>query len=52
MFCTRGCITGSYAEFGVYSSNSVFPLPNSLSFNQGAAIGVPYFSAYRALFQK
>ena len=28
----------------------VFPLPKSLSFEQGAAVGVPYGTAHRALF--
>ena len=30
----------------------VHPLPSSLSFNQGAALPVPYLTAYRALFHR
>ncbi|KAM8931033.1 quinone oxidoreductase-like [Pelodytes ibericus] len=44
--------TGGYAEYAVASVDAVYPLPNQLSFKQGAAISVPYFTAYRALFQK
>ncbi|XP_072275581.1 quinone oxidoreductase-like [Pyxicephalus adspersus] len=49
---TRSTITGGYAEFTLASEYAVFPLPENLSFKQGAAISVPYFTAYRALFQK
>ncbi|KAJ8270897.1 hypothetical protein GJAV_G00120500 [Gymnothorax javanicus] len=44
--------TGGYAEYTVAAEDSVYLLPDPLSFNQGAAIGIPYFTAYRALFQK
>jgi NADPH2:quinone reductase len=30
----------------------VYPLPPALTFAQGAALGIPYATAYRALFQK
>ena len=40
------------AEYAVVSSQSVFPLPSELSFAQGAALPVPYLTAYRALFLK
>jgi NADPH2:quinone reductase len=30
----------------------VHPLPNDVSYAQGAALGVPYATAYRALFQR
>lgn len=49
---TAGTKTGTYAEYCVASSNSVFHLPSSLSFEQGSALGVPYFTAYRALVIK
>uniref|UniRef100_A0A915IZX5 Enoyl reductase (ER) domain-containing protein n=1 Tax=Romanomermis culicivorax TaxID=13658 RepID=A0A915IZX5_ROMCU len=43
---------GSYAQFTLTDEQSCWPLPERLSFEQGAAIGVPYFTAFRALFQK
>jgi len=43
---------GSYAELIAVPETSCFHLSAHLSFKQGAAIGVPYFTAYRALFQK
>ena len=46
------CAVGSYAEYTVAESKDVFPLNSRLSFSQGAAIGVPYFTAYRALVLK
>lgn len=44
--------TGAYAEFTVSPVTSVHPLPEVLSFSQGAALGVPYLTAYRALFRQ
>jgi NADPH2:quinone reductase len=44
--------SGSYAEFMVCAAAAVWPLPDHLSFGQGAAVGVPYLTAYRALFQR
>uniref|UniRef100_V9KZP4 Quinone oxidoreductase-like protein n=1 Tax=Callorhinchus milii TaxID=7868 RepID=V9KZP4_CALMI len=49
---TSGTITGGYAEYTVASDDSVYPLPDTLNYKQGAAIGIPYFTAYRALFHK
>ncbi|XP_030063581.1 zeta-crystallin [Microcaecilia unicolor] len=49
---TIGTITGGYAEYTTASVDTVYPLPDKLSFKQGAAIGIPYFTAYRALFNK
>ena len=46
------CITGSYAEAGLFEETQVFPLPEKITFPQGACIGIPYGTAYRALFQK
>ncbi|NXG79018.1 QOR oxidoreductase, partial [Baryphthengus martii] len=45
-------ISGGYAEYAVAAANRVFPLSDKLNFKQGAAVGIPYFTAYRALFQK
>ncbi|XGW20539.1 hypothetical protein V3C99_003939 [Haemonchus contortus] len=41
-------VTGSAAEYCL--ADRVFPLPPGLSFQEGACIGIPYFTAYRALF--
>jgi len=42
--------TGAYAEKVVCRTSQVHPLAATLSFAQGAAIGVPYATAHRALF--
>ncbi|XP_015668694.1 quinone oxidoreductase isoform X2 [Protobothrops mucrosquamatus] len=49
---TLGTISGGYAEYTVASTDTIFPLSDKLDFKQGAAIGIPYFTAFRALFQK
>lgn len=46
------CVTGSYAEAALFEEAQVFPLPENLTFAQGACIGIPYGTAYRGLFQK
>jgi len=46
-----GSRTGSYAQLAVCSDAQVHALPEPVSFAQGAALGVPYVTAYRALFQ-
>jgi NADPH:quinone reductase len=43
---------GTYAERAVCTPGHLHRLPARVSFPQGAAIGVPYCTAYRALFQK
>lgn len=43
---------GAYAEMAVCDLAHVYSLPDSVSFEQGAAVGVPYGTAYRALFQR
>ena len=47
-----GTITGAYAEQALCQVSDVHPLPKQLSFSQGAAINVPYATAYRALFRR
>jgi len=42
--------TGAYAEKALCDESTVQPLPESVSFEQGAAMGVPYGTAYRGLF--
>ena len=46
------CLTGTYAEKVLCTEAQTHPLPEKISFSQGAALGVPYGAAYRALFQK
>jgi len=47
-----GTMSGAYAEQALCEESDVHPLPKQLSFSQGAAINVPYATAYRALFQR
>jgi len=49
---TNGTITGAYAELALCEESRVHPLAAKTSFAQGAALGVPYGTAYRALFQR
>lgn len=44
--------SGSYAEQVLCREFDTHPLPDGISFSQGAAIGVPYGAAYRSLFQR
>lgn len=44
--------SGTFAEFTTCDVSQVFPLPDRISFTQGAAIGVPAATAYRALWQR
>uniref|UniRef100_A0A8C8ZVS6 Quinone oxidoreductase n=1 Tax=Prolemur simus TaxID=1328070 RepID=A0A8C8ZVS6_PROSS len=46
---TTATISGGYAEYALAADHTVYKLPEKLDFKQGAAIGIPYFSAYRAL---
>jgi NADPH2:quinone reductase len=45
-----GSVSGAYAQLILCNESQVHPLPASTSFEQGAALGVPYATAYRALF--
>lgn len=47
-----GTVSGAYAQLAVCSADQVYPLPENLSFAQGAGLHVPYATAYRALFQR
>ncbi|XP_078686072.1 zeta-crystallin-like isoform X3 [Branchiostoma floridae x Branchiostoma belcheri] len=49
---TSRCVTGAYAEYTVAEEDSTFRLADRLSFQQGAAMGTPYLTAYRALFHR
>jgi NADPH:quinone reductase len=47
-----GTLSGAYAEFCLCSPNQVHPLPANATFAQGAAMNVPYATAYQALFNR
>jgi NADPH:quinone reductase len=49
---TSGSLSGTYAEQTLCTEAQVHPLPADVSFEQGAALGVGYSTAYRALFQR
>jgi len=49
---TAGSISGTYAEFALCKTEQVHRLPTNVSFAQGAAMGTPYATAYRGLFQR
>ena len=49
---TQGRPHGAYAEFAVCDETKVFPLPAHTGFAEGAALGVPYATAYQALFNR
>lgn len=44
--------TGAYAELVACDATHAFPLPAALSFEEGAGLGVPYFTAQIALFDR
>ena len=48
---TADIARGTYAQQALCNLNQVFPLPESLSFGQGAAVNVAYVTAYHALIQ-
>jgi NADPH2:quinone reductase len=47
-----GSLSGTYAEYALCREEDVRALPDHLSYAQGAALGVPYLTAYRALLQR
>jgi len=47
-----GSLSGTYAERALCNEGQVHRLPDNVSFEQGAAMGVPYGTAYRGLFQR
>lgn len=49
---TSGGTTGTYAQQAAIGATGVHPLPDRVSFAQGAALGVPYVTAWRALMEK
>lgn len=49
---TSDTLTGSYAQFALCEAKDVHRLPASVTYQQGAAINIPYATAYRALFHR
>lgn len=49
---TAGSISGTYAEYALCNATHVHPLPANVPFAQGAAVGTPFATAYRGLFQR
>jgi NADPH2:quinone reductase len=49
---TSDTVTGAYAEFAVCEEKNLHRLPRALTFQQGAAINIPYATAYRALHHR
>ncbi len=49
---TSGTVTGAYAELLVCAEAQAHRLPGSVTYVQGAALGVPYATAYHALFHR
>ncbi len=48
----QGQSFGAYADHAVCNLEQVHRLPEKISFQQGAALSVPYATAYRALFDR
>lgn len=51
VYVTAG-VSGTYSEKVLSEEGKVHRLPDHVSFEQGAAMGVPYGTAYRGLFQR
>jgi len=47
-----GSVSGAYAELSLCEQTQIHPLAGNASFAQGAAINVPYATAYHALFHR
>ncbi len=46
----RGNVTGAYAEKALCDEETVYSLPDHLSFEQGSGVWVPYATAHQAIF--
>lgn len=49
---TSTSMSGTYAQQALCNAANVHHLPDNISFEQGAGVGVPYGTAFRALFQR
>jgi len=47
-----GTVSGAYAELSLCEQGQVHPLPANASYAQGAAINIPFATAYHALFNR
>jgi len=47
---TARTLTGAYAEYALTLEDQVYRLPEKISYAQGAAVYVPYATAYHALY--
>ena len=47
---TAKTISGAYAEYTLADESQIYPLPEKISFAQGAGLWVPYGTAYHALY--
>jgi len=45
-------LSGAYAEKVLCTASQVYPLPENVSFAEGAGVFIPYGTAYRGLFQR
>ncbi len=45
-------LSGTYAEYALAAESQVFPLPDRISFAQGAGVFIPYATAYHAIHHK
>lgn len=50
VYCA-GSLSGSFAHYALCDIDQLFPLPEHCSYAAGACIGIPYGTAYRALFE-
>lgn len=49
---TSGSVSGTYAQQALCLPKHLHPLPDGVSFEEGAALGIPYGTAWRGLFQR
>jgi NADPH2:quinone reductase len=49
---TSGKLFGAYASHAICDETHVHPLPDNVTFQQGAGVNVPFVTAYRGLFQR
>ena len=50
---TIGTVSGgACADLALWDASRVYPLPEHVTFAQGAAMGIPYGTAYRSLFHR
>jgi len=45
-------VSGAYAEYALAMERQVHPLPENVTYAQGAGVWVPYGTAYHALYQR